>query len=1061
MRRILIGLGVFIVTIAAVAVIVPMFLPKDAIKQQVIKQVESAAGWRLRLDGDVSLSLLPGFSLIADNIGLSGEAGADGIEFAKAGEMRFGLAWAGLFGGEIQVTEITLVEPDIFLEITQNGNTSWAPRRELSPAEEAAEILASDSQTDTSEASGTDAEASAPADAGDSLLYLERIGVDQLRIEGGKLVYLDKTTDLSQEIADLDLTLSAPDVRGDITLDSTFLWQGKPAGVTGTLTDLITFLQGDPTAVDVTVTLEDASVGVAGNVGLEPLTLNAAVTGTGPSVAALAAVAGTELEVDPGSFSAFAQVVGDEDAVSMSNLSLSVGEIGVDGQVAATLSGAAPGVSGQLSLRDSSLEDLLRVAGQSFPAKGTLTGNMNFAAEGQDAEAILASLNLQGTVNIRDGEVSDLGLADAVGGDASADVISGISMELALNGLDEKATLRGNLGWRGEAFTVMGSAVPEPLINGQAAPVSVTVKSNRVSAGFDGSLSAAKGVDGAVSVETANLRQLLAWVGQPVEAGSGLKNFKASGIFSASEEAVSFEETRFTLDHTSGSANGRISLGAKPKVTAKMQLSALVLDPYLESSSASGSGNSSGSTSGGNASAGGTAAPTATSASGSAWDNSTIDFSGLQAVDLDVSLSTSEIRWDKIKIDESALSAKIENGVLTADLSNLKLYNGSGTGKVTLNGAAATPELAASFELSGVQAYQLLSDAADFDSLEGTAQIALDVTSSGSSQQALVEELNGTAGFSFSDGAILGINIPKMVRGLSVQTLLGWQESGSEKTDFSSLSASFNIVNGVATNTDLSLVGPLVRMTGGGTTNMPAKTLDWKVEPKIVASLDGQQGASDGELSGLGVPIIAKGSWDQPKIYPDITGILENPQAAYEQLQNMGGDLFKLFKNGDQLKDLGTLGDIVKSGKDGDGGAIVDQANKLLNNLLGGGNKAATPAPATPAPATPAPAAPAEPAPSAADQGADTLATGEPSAPGEGPAPEPKPTDGPATETQSGTEQPAATEPAPAEPQQQSGNSGQIDLQKVLEGDVDDQQILESLEKGLGLPSGLLGGQSN
>ncbi|NVK34655.1 MAG: AsmA family protein [Rhodobacteraceae bacterium] len=976
MRRILIGLGILVATLVAVAAVVPLFLPKDTIKQQVIKQVESAAGWRLRLDGDVSLSLVPSFSLIADNIGLSGEAGADGIEFAKAQRIEFGLAWAGLFGGEIRVTEITLVEPNIFLEIATTGTTSWAPRRDLSPAEEAAEILSGEVVGSDPASSVETVADSAPANASDSFGYLERIGIDELTIVSGQLVYDDKTSDLRQEISDLDLTLSAPDVREDITLDSSFLWQGRPSGVSGKITDLIALLRGESAPVDITLTLEDASIGVAGQVGLEPLKLDVAVTGTGPSVAALAAVAETELAVDPGAFSVFGQVNGDETAVSVSNLSLSVGDVGVDGQMAASLTGDAPNLNGQLVLRDSSLENLLKLAGQSLPAKGTLSGNMTFAAVGKTADEIVSSLKLQGRAAIRDGEISELGLADAVGGDASADVISGIAMEAEINGLDQKATLRGGLSWRGEAFTVSGSAVPAPLIDGKAAPVAIKVKGNRVTAGFDGTASAARGVDGAVTVETANLRQLLAWLGQPVEAGSGLKNFSASGIFAASETAVSFEETRFTLDQTSGSADGSILLGDKPTVKANLVLSSLVLDPYLSTgskASAAASGSSGGSSSGGSSGASG-GAPVAPSASG--WDSAPIDFAGLNAVNLDVSIKTSEIRWDKLKIDQSALSAKIQDGMLTANLTDLKLYEGSGSGAVTLNGKAETPELTAQFSLGGAQALPLLKDAADFDWIAGTSRISFDVTSRGGSQKALVDALNGAAEFSFADGAIRGINIPKMVRSLSVQTLLGWQDSSNETTDFSSLSASFAIANGIATNSDLSLVGPLVRMSGSGTTNMPAQTLDWRVEPKIVASLSAEE-QSDGELAGLGVPIIAKGSWAQPRIYPDITGILQNPQAAYKQLEQLGGGLFSILKDGQ-----------------GGQGNLAEQATDILNKLTGKKGK---------------------------QEEANPEADGN------------------------------------ANPENGAADNGEIDLQKVIEGDVDDKQILESVEKGLGLPSGLLG----
>ncbi|MFC6654272.1 hypothetical protein ACFQEX_01340 [Roseibium salinum] len=75
MRRLLIGLGSLVFVLATIVLVAPLFLPKDEIKRQVVAEVDKRLGWRVRLDGPVSLSLLPGFSLVAENVGLSGEAG--------------------------------------------------------------------------------------------------------------------------------------------------------------------------------------------------------------------------------------------------------------------------------------------------------------------------------------------------------------------------------------------------------------------------------------------------------------------------------------------------------------------------------------------------------------------------------------------------------------------------------------------------------------------------------------------------------------------------------------------------------------------------------------------------------------------------------------------------------------------------------------------------------------------------------------------------------------------------------------------------------------------------
>ncbi|PVB61167.1 AsmA family protein [Labrenzia sp. 011] len=952
MRRLLIGLGSLAFILVAIILVVPLFLPKEEIKRQVVEEVDSRLGWRVRLDGPVSLSLFPGFSLVAENVGLAGEAGADGIEFAKAERIAFGLAWSGLISGNVQVTGIALDEPDIYLEIGPDGATSWEPRRNLE-----GDTPTSGEEVTTPRSVETAAPKTPVEQDGRSEVssggYLKSIGVDSLTITGGTLTYKDQAGGQSFKVGNLDLALRAPDLGGDVDLTASFTFQEKPISITGALTDPLGLSTGEQAPVSLTVSSGENAVTISGEAGIEPLRADLVLEGGGPSLMALAALAGQDLAVDPGAYQLDAKVSGSEAAVSIADLQLVLGELSLGGAADANLSGLVPEVSGRLVLKDGSIADLLRLAGQDLPASGKLSADLAFETVGMTGEELVAGLDLNGSVSIAEGEIGGLGLASAVGGDPEADRLTDLAMDVDLQGLENPISLSGALAWRGEAFSVTGRADTAKLLAGHAAPVLVTVKGRRVGAGFDGTASISGALDGAVNVETADLRGLMAWMGQPIGAGNGLKTFKASGIFGMQGDTLTFEETRFTLDATSGEANGKVRLGGKPSVTARLALRELVLDPYLGGSSASGGGaaKSAGSSGGGQ---GGAKKQTA-----SGWSSAPIDFSGLQAVDADFKLTTSEIRWDNIKIDESALSTTIKNGVLTATLEKLSLYGGSGSGTVTLNGASATPQVAAEVSLSKLNAYPLLRDAAGFEWIEGKAAIGLKVTSRGGSEQALVQGLNGTASYQFADGAIRGINIPQMVRGLSLETLLGWQEASSAKTDFSSLGATFQIENGIATTSDLSLVGPLVRMTGKGTTDMPQQSLAWRVEPKIVPTLEGQapqprRKGEDKKLAGLGVPIVIEGSWNDPRIYPDIKGILENPEAAYKQLQKSGGELISILQ-----------------GKSDPSEALVDTANKAIEKATGGRT--------------------------------------------------------------------------------------QIDVQKVIEGDVDDEEVLKAVEEGFGLPAGLLG----
>lgn len=303
------------------------------------------------------------------------------------------------------------------------------------------------------------------------------------------------------------------------------------------------------------------------------------------------------------------------------------------------------------------------------------------------------------------------------------------------------------------------------------------------------------------------------------------------------------------------------------------------------------------------------------------WSNATIDLAGLNYVDTQARISAAEINLGDAHFAPAAIDAALGSGVLKATFSNVGAYGGQASGELTVDASMASPAYALRSDLAGVRALPLLRSAADFDKLDGKMQAKIGVRSTGTSQRAIMANLNGTVFAVFQDGAIKGLNVAQMIRQLASGTLSGWQEGKEQATDLSQLSASFKIDKGQATTTDLNLVGPLVKMTGAGTIDLGTKMLAFRVEPKLVLTTEGQGRASD--PVGLGIPVVIEGSWAEPRIYPEIQGILDNPDAAYAKLKEIGKGLFGGGAAGDGSSDplrgkLGeTLGNLLQQGLQG------------------------------------------------------------------------------------------------------------------------------------------------
>ncbi|SHK82938.1 AsmA protein [Bradyrhizobium lablabi] len=361
------------------------------------------------------------------------------------------------------------------------------------------------------------------------------------------------------------------------------------------------------------------------------------------------------------------------------------------------------------------------------------------------------------------------------------------------------------------------------------------------------------------------------------------------------------------------------------------------------------------------------------------WSNATIDLNGMNYVDAQVRISAAELNIGQARFAPAAIDATLAGGVLKCGFPNLAAYGGQVNGQFLIDATTGNPGFAMASDIVGVRALPLLQSAADFDKLDGKMQAKISVRSYGMSQRAIMSNLNGTVFANFQDGTIRGLNVAQMVRNLTASTLSGWQEGKEQVTDLSQLSASFRIDKGQAVTTDLNLVGPLVRMTGTGTIDLGTKQLAFRVEPKLVMTTEGQGRASD--PLGLGIPVMIEGPWAQPRIYPDMAGILDNPDAAYAKLKEMGKGLFGA--NGGGLGGLGGLVNGLGGGgaggnSAGTGGGQGDQLGKLgetLGNLFqqgmsrGRGIPTQTPPTEAPAASAPPPAqAPNDPAPPPAQQ---------------------------------------------------------------------------------------------
>ena len=288
-----------------------------------------------------------------------------------------------------------------------------------------------------------------------------------------------------------------------------------------------------------------------------------------------------------------------------------------------------------------------------------------------------------------------------------------------------------------------------------------------------------------------------------------------------------------------------------------------------------------------------------------------VDLSALKGINAKGKLQVGALEVHGLKLADVSAQLDAAKGRVAVAPHSAKLYEGSMTGEVVVD--ANRNHITLKEHLQGVSVGPILRDFAEQDRLEGKGDVTLDVTTAGASANAMKSALNGTAKVHLRDGAVKGINIGEILR--KGRTMLGGGQSAaagqsaddkSQKTDFSELSASFTIKNGVAHNEDLDAKAPLFRLGGAGDINIANSSLNYLAKAAVVASAQGQGGRERDRLAGLTVPVKLSGSFDDLKYEVDFRGMAGEAAKSQvgEKLKERVEERLKDEKIKDKLKGL-------------------------------------------------------------------------------------------------------------------------------------------------------------
>ena len=204
------------------------------------------------------------------------------------------------------------------------------------------------------------------------------------------------------------------------------------------------------------------------------------------------------------------------------------------------------------------------------------------------------------------------------------------------------------------------------------------------------------------------------------------------------------------------------------------------------------------------------------------------------------------------------------------------LYGGTIAGEISIEVEGDAARFGLDQRLRGVDLLGLGRDFLGTEDISGTGDVTLDLFAVGSNVGALRHDLDGTAAFALSDGALEGIDAWHMIRrayALFTRTEAPTRE-GPERTMFSMISASGAVEDGVLTTNDLNATLAFMSLDGAGTVNLLNDELDIEGTATLVDGPTLQTDPGLARYAGAQLPLTVSGTVSEPSVLPDFGKIV-------------------------------------------------------------------------------------------------------------------------------------------------------------------------------------------
>lgn len=244
MRKIIIGLAIFVVIAIAALLIIPSLVPSDVYKNQIETQLSKELGRDVAINGEVSLKTFPLIKAKTSGVRIENPEGFSDAAFLSVETLEARIKLFPLLSKRVEISGFELIRPEISLEKRQDGTANWV----LASTETAAEIPT---------------EPQGPFQRDGRFTAIDP-QIAAFTLTDGRINYRDDSTNYQAELSDINGFLSLPSLSKQMKMDMAFIYEGERIEIDTTFNSPRAFLDGNEAPLTATLKTDFANVEIDG-----------------------------------------------------------------------------------------------------------------------------------------------------------------------------------------------------------------------------------------------------------------------------------------------------------------------------------------------------------------------------------------------------------------------------------------------------------------------------------------------------------------------------------------------------------------------------------------------------------------------------------------------------------------------------------------------------------------------------------------------------------------------------------------------------------------------------